>query len=100
MLDCLARRVAAIPQDRLEWDGPASQLALRCEVRPGQWNADGPKQASADGVNVQQHWLPDQIAAVGCVGRIRPVRSVDLGLTSPFFLDHDNSTMPIKKPFG
>ena len=26
-------------------------------------NAVGPKQASADGVNVQQHPLPDQIAA-------------------------------------
>ena len=26
-------------------------------------NAAGPKQASADGVNVQQHPLPDQIAA-------------------------------------
>ena len=26
-------------------------------------NAAGPKQASADGVNVQQHSLPDQIAA-------------------------------------
>ena len=26
-------------------------------------NAKGPRQASADGVNVQQHSLPDQIAA-------------------------------------
>ena len=26
-------------------------------------NAKGPKQAAADGVNVQQHSLPDQIAA-------------------------------------
>lgn len=26
-------------------------------------NAEGPKQASADGVNVQQHSLADQIAA-------------------------------------
>ncbi|NLF31330.1 MAG: hypothetical protein GX591_10645 [Planctomycetes bacterium] len=26
-------------------------------------NAEGPKQASADGVTVQQHSLPDQIAA-------------------------------------
>jgi len=26
-------------------------------------NAEGPKQASADGVNVQQHGLADQIAA-------------------------------------
>ena len=26
-------------------------------------NAKGPKQAGADGVNVQQHSLPDQIAA-------------------------------------
>jgi len=26
-------------------------------------NAEGPKQASADGVNVQQHSLDDQIAA-------------------------------------
>jgi len=28
-----------------------------------QQNAEGPKQASADGVNVQQHSLGDQIAA-------------------------------------
>ena len=26
-------------------------------------NAQGPRQATADGVNVQQHSLPDQIAA-------------------------------------
>jgi len=26
-------------------------------------NAEGPKQAAADGVNVQQHSLPDQVAA-------------------------------------
>jgi hypothetical protein len=28
-----------------------------------QQNAEGPKQATADGVTVQQHSLPDQIAA-------------------------------------
>jgi len=26
-------------------------------------NAEGPRQAAADGVNVQQHSLPDQVAA-------------------------------------
>ena len=28
-----------------------------------QQNAEGPRQAASDGVNVQQHALPDQIAA-------------------------------------
>ena len=38
----------------------SSQEDLKDAIRQ---NAEGPKQAAADGVNVQQHSLPDQIAA-------------------------------------
>ena len=43
-------------------------------------NAAGPKQASADGVNVQQHDLPGQIAADRYLQSKKATRSKGLGI--------------------
>lgn len=43
-------------------------------------NAQGPKQASADGVNVQQHSLPEQIAADKYLESKRASRAKGLGV--------------------
>jgi hypothetical protein len=43
-------------------------------------NAAGPKQASADGVTVQQHSLADQIAADKHLASKQAMRSKGLGL--------------------
>ena len=43
-------------------------------------NAAGPKQASADGVNVQQHSLPDQIAADKYLESKKASRTRGLGI--------------------
>ena len=46
-----------------------------------QQNAQGPRQAMADGVNVQQHSLPDQIAADKYLASKRAGRSPAKALT-------------------
>ena len=43
-------------------------------------NAKGPKQAGADGVNVQQHSLPDQIAADKYLASKSALSSGSMGL--------------------
>ncbi len=43
-------------------------------------NAAGPRQASADGVNVQQHSLPDQIAADKYLEAKKATRTKGLGV--------------------
>ncbi len=44
-------------------------------------NAKGPKQAGADGVNVQQHSLPDQIAADKYLANKRAAKNPAKALT-------------------
>lgn len=45
-------------------------------------NAHGPKQASADGVNVQQHSLPEQIAADRYLQSKQAARRKGLGIAT------------------
>ncbi len=45
-------------------------------------NAQGPKQASADGVNVQQHSLPEQIAADRYLQSKQAARRKGLGIAT------------------